>query len=222
MLTCAVDGDLCVLFPPTLSDNTNRKSDTAHPERKDDALFLWNDKDGYFGYRDGDDAMIYLMPEEALELHDRRGDISFRPFPPNPPRHRLTVYRHFRALGFIVRDGLGYGVDYMLYREPPGQSHALHGLLILPQDQNTLSNSSLSIEQSTLPNSMLPGSMLLNSILPNDNKTGILPMMTWRTLHGLARCIFSTKKTLVVAVYDAVSDSVVSTQLVTRFHTNHH
>lgn len=43
---------------------------------------------------------------------------------------RFIVYRHFTDLGWIIRDGATYGVDYLLYSGPPGQVHSQYAVLI--------------------------------------------------------------------------------------------
>ena len=87
---------------------------------KNDSNYLWNEAEGYFGTRK--DSKILLSMEEAKELYPQR-DIPV-------PKRKWTVYAHFRNLGWIVRDGLGYGADYLLYSKPPGQVHSHYAVII--------------------------------------------------------------------------------------------
>ena len=43
-----------------------------------------------------------------------------------------TVYHHFRSLGWVVRGGVKFGVDYLLYNRGPVFSHAEFAVMILP------------------------------------------------------------------------------------------
>lgn len=43
-----------------------------------------------------------------------------------------AVYHHYRSLGWVVRSGVKFGVDYLLYNRGPAFSHAEFALVILP------------------------------------------------------------------------------------------
>ncbi|RKF53221.1 putative tRNA-splicing endonuclease subunit tsp-2 [Golovinomyces cichoracearum] len=43
-----------------------------------------------------------------------------------------VVYHHYRSLGWVVRSGIKFSVDYMLYNRGPVFSHAEFSVLILP------------------------------------------------------------------------------------------
>ncbi|KAF2768784.1 tRNA-intron endonuclease catalytic domain-like protein [Teratosphaeria nubilosa] len=62
-------------------------------------------------------------------------------FPPShlrsiPPDNSFllnyVVYHHFRSLGWVVRSGLKFSCDYLLYQRGPVFSHAEFALLIIP------------------------------------------------------------------------------------------
>jgi tRNA-splicing endonuclease subunit Sen2 len=64
-------------------------------------------------------------------------------FPPRPSlTHRVApddqfllnyvTYHHFRSLGWVVRPGIKFSVDYLLYYRGPVFSHAEFGLIIFP------------------------------------------------------------------------------------------
>ncbi|MCJ1310410.1 hypothetical protein MMC25_004074 [Agyrium rufum] len=62
-------------------------------------------------------------------------------FPPRSPWNlqpddpfilSYVVYHHFRALGWVVRPGLKFAVDYLLYNRGPVFSHAEFAVIILP------------------------------------------------------------------------------------------
>ncbi|KAF2437052.1 hypothetical protein EJ08DRAFT_577758 [Tothia fuscella] len=43
-----------------------------------------------------------------------------------------VIYHHFRSLGWVVRDGIKFAVDYMLYQRGPAFTHAAFALIIIP------------------------------------------------------------------------------------------
>jgi tRNA-splicing endonuclease subunit Sen2 len=62
-------------------------------------------------------------------------------FPPGESRYlqpdnsfllRYVVYHHFRSLGWVVRPGVKFAVDYLLYNRGPVFSHAEFAVIILP------------------------------------------------------------------------------------------
>lgn len=68
---------------------------------------------------------------------------AHRFFPPKPSvRHQIApddtfmlnyvVYHHFRSLGWVVRPGVKFSVDYLLYYRGPVFSHAEFAVIIMP------------------------------------------------------------------------------------------
>lgn len=62
-------------------------------------------------------------------------------FPPQPPSElrpddpfllSYVVYHHFRSLGWVVRPGIKFAVDYLLYNRGPAFSHAEFAVVVLP------------------------------------------------------------------------------------------
>ncbi|GBB85517.1 hypothetical protein RclHR1_12000009 [Rhizophagus clarus] len=45
---------------------------------------------------------------------------------------RYVVYHYFRSLGWVVRCGMKFGVDYVLYEKGPVFKHAEYAVIILP------------------------------------------------------------------------------------------
>lgn len=108
-----------------------------------------------------DKEHLQLIPEEAFYLTFALGTLSvldpttkkaisvqdlfqrFRQFSYFPPRMtglqpddpfllNYVVYHHFRSLGWIVRPGIKFGVDWLLYHRGPVFSHAEFALMIFP------------------------------------------------------------------------------------------
>ena len=104
---------------------------------------------------------LQLMPEEAFYLTYALGALSvqdpatqktlsvqdlfqlFRQHSYFPPRAaalqpddpfmlQYAVYHHFRSLGWVVRPGIKFGVDWLLYHRGPVFSHAEFALIVLP------------------------------------------------------------------------------------------
>ena len=63
----------------------------------------------------------YFPPCEVEELQ-----------PDDPFLMSYTVYHHFRSLGWVVRPGVKFAVDYLLYNRGPVFSHAEFAVMILP------------------------------------------------------------------------------------------
>lgn len=45
---------------------------------------------------------------------------------------KYAVYHHFRSLGWVVRTGIKFGTDYLLYNRGPAFSHAEFGVMVVP------------------------------------------------------------------------------------------
>ncbi|PYH96169.1 hypothetical protein BO71DRAFT_472604 [Aspergillus ellipticus CBS 707.79] len=85
-----------------------------------------------------DDTRKEVLPTSALlPLFCRH---SY--FPPRDPSVDLApddsfmisyvVYHHFRSLGWVVRSGVKFGVDYILYNRGPVFSHAEFAVVVIP------------------------------------------------------------------------------------------
>ena len=53
--------------------------------------------------------------------------------------YHYCVYCHFRNQKWIVRGGLKYGVDYVLYANAPSKQHAQYSVLVMATDMDTTS-----------------------------------------------------------------------------------
>jgi len=67
-------------------------------------------------------AYIYPIPQ-AMSLH-RRFD--------NPFLVHYAVYHHFRSLGWVVKSGLKFCSDYLLYKRGPVFTHAEFSIVVCP------------------------------------------------------------------------------------------
>ncbi|KAB8265507.1 hypothetical protein BDV32DRAFT_116664 [Aspergillus pseudonomiae] len=59
-------------------------------------------------------------------------DLSANLEPDDPFMISYIVYHHFRSLGWVVRSGVKFGVDYLLYNRGPVFSHAEFAVVVIP------------------------------------------------------------------------------------------
>ncbi|KAJ5958777.1 tRNA-splicing endonuclease [Penicillium vulpinum] len=52
--------------------------------------------------------------------------------PDDPFMISYTVYHHFRSLGWVIRSGVKFGTDYLLYNRGPVFSHAEFAVAVIP------------------------------------------------------------------------------------------
>ncbi|KAF3163035.1 tRNA splicing endonuclease subunit sen2 [Orbilia oligospora] len=64
------------------------------------------------------------LPESSVSLINFNPDNSFL--------INYVVYHHFRSLGWVVKSGVKFSVDYLLYKRGPVFSHAEFAILIIP------------------------------------------------------------------------------------------
>jgi tRNA-splicing endonuclease subunit Sen2 len=57
--------------------------------------------------------------------------------PDDPFMVSYVVYHHFRSLGWVVRSGVKFGVDYLLYNRGPVFAHAEYAVIILPSYEHS-------------------------------------------------------------------------------------
>jgi tRNA-splicing endonuclease subunit Sen2 len=100
--------------------------------------------------------------------------------PDDPFLISYVAYHHFRSLGWIVRSGVKFGTDYLLYNRGPVFAHAEFAVLVLPSYENSYWESTPELrEYSTKKQSR-----------------------SWWWLHGVNRVQAQVKKTLVLCFVD--------------------
>lgn len=82
-----------------------------------------------------DDTGRELSTQELFWLFAENA--SFPPTPSVAPDSTAfltsySVYHHFRALGWVPRHGIKFGVDWMLYGKGPALDHAEFGVMVMP------------------------------------------------------------------------------------------
>ncbi|TEY86583.1 hypothetical protein BOTCAL_0006g00060 [Botryotinia calthae] len=91
-----------------------------------------------------------------------------------------VVYHHFRSLGWVVRGGTKFSVDYLLYNRGPVFSHAEFAVLILPSYSDPYWSS---------------GPFLQNYVKGKQERS-------WSWMHCINRVITQVKKTLILVYVD--------------------
>jgi tRNA-splicing endonuclease subunit Sen2 len=195
-----------VRFSPTVEKTTFIQSEPPSPERAAAATTII--EEGPLVIRDQEHIQLTL--EEAFFLSYALGALDildpetkkpmpnqdlfylFRKtsyFPPmikpslspdDPFMTNYVVYHHFRSLGWVLRSGIKFSVDYMLYARGPVFTHAEFGVLILPSYSDPYWSS--------------------NPFLQNYVKSK--ETRTWAWMNRIHRVITQVKKTLVLVYVD--------------------
>lgn len=128
--------------PFPMPENANATTEITNEEHLqlslEEALFLAYGLGVLHVYDSGRPDAKLLSPPSLLSLF--RSRISVLPkssFPPVPQPDdpfllSYVVYHHFRSLGWVVRSGVKFGTDYLLYNRGPVFSHAEFAIVILP------------------------------------------------------------------------------------------
>jgi tRNA-splicing endonuclease subunit Sen2 len=195
-----------VRFSPTVEKTTFIQSEPPSPERAatgrttiEEAPLVIRDQEHiqltfeeafFLSYALG--ALHILDPETKKLISNQDLFYLFRKtsyFPPlanpslspdDPFMTNYVVYHHFRSLGWVLRSGIKFSVDYMLYVRGPVFTHAEFGVLILPSYSDPYWSS--------------------NPFLQNYVKSK--ETRTWAWMNRIHRVITQVKKTLVLCYVD--------------------
>ncbi|CAG8960260.1 hypothetical protein HYFRA_00012780 [Hymenoscyphus fraxineus] len=96
--------------------------------------------------------------------------------PDDPFILNYSVYHHFRSLGWVVRSGVKFSVDFMLYTRGPPFSHAEFAVLVLPSYSD--------------------------SYWDNNEAAKANEKRTWAWLSCINRVITQVKKTVILCYVD--------------------
>jgi tRNA-splicing endonuclease subunit Sen2 len=195
-----------VRFSPTVEKTTFIQSEPPSPERaaaattiieeepliirEQEHIQLTLEEAFFLSYALG--ALDILDPETKKPIPNQDLFYLFRKtsyFPPlanpsmspdDPFMTDYVVYHHFRSLGWVLRSGIKFSVDYMLYTRGPVFTHAEFGVLILPAYSDPYWSS--------------------NPFLQNYVKSK--ETRTWAWMNRIHRVITQVKKTLVLVYVD--------------------
>jgi len=195
-----------VRFSPTVEKNTFIQSEPPSPERAiaittpveseeeplqdQEHLQLTMEEAFFLSYSLG--ALSILDPDTNEIISNEKLFDLFRKsshFPPlakpilspdDPFMLNYVVYHHYRSLGWCIRGGAKFSVDFMLYNRGPVFSHAEFAIIILPSYSDDYWSSDV---------------FLQNYVKKKEHRT-------WAWMHCINRVITQVKKTLVLVYVD--------------------
>lgn len=100
-----------------------------------------------------------------------------------------AVYHHYRSLGWTVKSGIKFGVDWLLYKRGPVFSHAEFSIVVVPTPIIATSNPSPSLSATS-------------SLDPSARQAGVdtaVHRRPWWWVHTLTRVNGQVKKTVILA-----------------------
>jgi tRNA-splicing endonuclease subunit Sen2 len=100
--------------------------------------------------------------------------------PDDPFMLNYVVYHHYRSLGWVVRGGVKFSCDFMLYNRGPVFSHAEFAILILPSYSDPYWSSD---------------AFLQHYVEKKEHRT-------WAWMHCINRVITQAKKSLILVYVD--------------------
>ena len=104
------------------------------------------------------------------------------------------VYKNYKNKGYILKDGLKYGVDFVMYKNDPKVSHSLYCLLVCNFDKKDQDNYS--------------------EIVINDEKYLIrLRRIDWKKIIKLTRLCEAVSKELLLVNYNFEKDIVENVKI---------
>jgi tRNA-splicing endonuclease subunit Sen2 len=135
-----------------------------------------------------DDSNTVLPPTSLLALFRRHSyhpprSLSMTAEPDDPFMVSYAVYHHYRSLGWVVRSGVKFSTDYILYNRGPAFSHAEFVVIIIPSYTHHYWTESISPERR-------------KAIARKTNKKN------WWWLHGVNRVQAHVHKQLVLCYVD--------------------
>ena len=109
--------------------------------------------------------------------------------PDDPFVLQYVAYHHFRSLGWVVRPGIKFGVDWLLYLRGPVFSHAEFAIIVLPAYTHPYWRSTPELQKSS------------------EKKES----KSWWSLHCVNRVQSQVRKSLVVCYVEVPTPSAVPT-----------
>ena len=181
------DGDDAAHLPDLDIDGHTTDEETF---KNEEHLQLSNEEAFFLVYGLGalqvfDEERNNIVPASSLfSLFCRHSYFPPRDFaevePDNPFVISYVVYHHYRSLGWVVRSGVKFGVDYLLYNRGPVFSHAEFAVVVVPSYSHTY----------------------WTETPQRRDRATIKQTRSWWWLHCVNRVQAQVKKTLVVCYVD--------------------
>ena len=132
----AVVPPLMAVPKPTRKDIQNQEHLQLHPEEAFFLAYALGVLEIHPDPTSSPEGQKPLSNSDLLNLFTRTPTSLLTPkTPPDPASHFLlaySTYHHFRSLGWIVRPGMKFGVDWLLYLRGPVFSHAEFAVVVMP------------------------------------------------------------------------------------------
>jgi tRNA-splicing endonuclease subunit Sen2 len=171
----------------SIADSATATAADSSALKNEEHLQLSNEEAFFLAYGLGalqiyDDQGKSAIPTSSLFPLFRRHsyfpprDSSSTLEPDDPFMLSYVAYHHFRSLGWVIRSGIKFGVDYMLYNRGPAFTHAEFAVVILPSYQHPY----------------------WSQTDERKNRVSKKLNRTWWWLHGVNRVQAHVKKSLVL------------------------
>ncbi|KAF9429992.1 tRNA splicing endonuclease subunit sen2 [Podila epigama] len=122
--------------------------------------------------------------------------IDHTPFhlePDNPFIVRYVAYHYFRSQGWVVKDGLKYGTDFMLYSKGMVFGHSQYGVRVL-----ACKDTSSIMEKSQYYDGSFSNMSFKSFMSPTPGSSMIHAAYSWQWLLSLNRIISQVQKTTLI------------------------
>ncbi|KAK6588190.1 hypothetical protein RS030_6826 [Cryptosporidium xiaoi] len=104
------------------------------------------------------------------------------------------TYKHFKNKGYILKDGLKFGVDFVMYKADPQISHSLYCILICNFNNDNQND--------------------YNEVLVDGKKYKVkLRKINWKQITALSRLCEAVSKKLLLVNYNFENNSVENVQI---------
>lgn len=125
-----------IAYPPTFETPEDLVIDEEHLQLSNEEAFFLVYGLGALQVYDGQKESI-ILASSLLPLFRRHSyspplDSDIPTEPDDPFMLSYAAYHHFRSHGWVVRSGVKFGVDYLLYNRGPVFSHAEFAVVLLP------------------------------------------------------------------------------------------
>jgi tRNA-splicing endonuclease subunit Sen2 len=128
---------------PGPSPSSEQTPNTSATSKNQEHLQLLQEETFFLAYGLGvldvfvDDSDTVLPATSLLSLFRRHSyfpprSLSAPAEPDDPFMLSYAVYHHYRSLGWVVRSGVKFSVDFLLYNRGPAFSHAEFAIVIIP------------------------------------------------------------------------------------------
>jgi len=140
-----------------------------------------------------DNSETVLPPSSLLSLFRRHSyhpprSLSMPASPDDPFMVSYAVYHHYRSLGWVVRSGIKFSTDYLLYNRGPAFSHADFAVVIVPSYSDPHWSTDNTQQQH------------MHTTSSGDSKSK--QSKDWWWLHGVNRVQAQVRKQLVLCYVD--------------------